>query len=321
MHFVSDTGSTSSEIPAGAPDVFTERLMQMQLGHFWRQFGSRRNCNYDPTAGEQRYDKFCAEYVSILHAAFALDRPDMTWDNALSKLPMQRQLLHIAIFDSVCWNFRPLLLLKAEYVARLPPYKRVLLQSQKRRLGMAALKELEAVTSLHLMFGGSSTRFAAIIFNTFEAAVLLLCLCTDVDFPFGQLDENTDVLGIHAKLTYKKTMQASKQAIGRLQMLAELNDMAASGAQVAAQLFSKAAKRRQSSSSVPPADSIDTSSWQLAYTTNIGTYDDLSLCPSLEQTDPAFMSDIFSSVAQEVSSSNMPLSSFNFPTVWGDSSL
>ena len=318
MYFVSDTGSTSTEIPAGAPDIFTERLMQVQLGHFWRQFGSRHNCNYDPTAGEQRYDKFCAEYVPILHAAFALDRPDTAWDNALPKLPMQRQLLHIAIFDSVCWNFRPLLLLKPDYVARLPPYKRVLLQSQKRRLGMAALNELEAVTSLHLMFGGSSTRFAAIIFNTFEAAVLLLYLCTRVDFPFDQADENTDVLGIHAKLTYKEAMQASEQAISRLQMLAEFSGMAASGAQVAAKLFAEAAKRKQSSSPVPPADSIYTSFEQPPYSTNIGAYDNLGPCPSLEQADPVFMSGIFSSTAQEVFSSTTSLSSFEFPTLWGD---
>jgi hypothetical protein len=298
MHFVSETGSTSTEIPAGAPDIFTERLMQVQLGHFWRQFGSRHNCDYDPTAGEQRYDKFYAEYLPSLHPAFAFDRTDTTWDNALTKLPMQRQLLHIAIFDSVCWNFRPVLLLKPDFVARLPPYKRVLLQSQKRRLGLVALKELEAVTSLHLMFGGSSTRFAAIIFNTFEAAVLLLCLCTHVDFPFDQADENMDALGIHAKLTYKKAIQASEQAISRLQMLAELSDMAASGAQVAAQLFAKIAKWKQSSSPVPLADYIDTSFWQLPYSANIGVYDDLGPFPSLEQAYPGFMSEIFSSAAQ-----------------------
>lgn len=321
MHFISDTGSTLKEIPAGAPDIFTERLMQVQLGRFWRQFASRRDCNYDPTAGEERYDKFCTEYIPTLHAAFALDRPNTMWDDALPKLPMQRQLLHIAIFDSVCWNFRPLLLLKPDYVASLPPYKRVLLQSQKRRLGMAALKELEAVTSLHLMFGGSSTRFAAIIFNTFEATILLLCLCTHVDFPFDQADENTDVLGIHAKLTYRRAMQASEQAIGRLQILAQLSDMAASGAQVAAQLLAKAAKRKQSSSPAPPADSIDTSFWQLPYSTNIGAYDDMSLCPSLEQADPVFMSHIFSPGSQEVSSMKVPLSSSDFSTFWGDPAI
>ena len=122
----------------------------------------------------------------------------MTWDNALPKLPMQRQLLHIAIFDSVCWNFRPLLFLKFNQIRSLAPYKQVLLQSQKCRIGMAALKELEAVATLHSMFGGSYTRFAAIIFNTFEAATLLLCLCTHADFPFNQGDDNTEVLGIKA---------------------------------------------------------------------------------------------------------------------------
>lgn len=158
--------------------------MQAQLGQFWHRIGPRLNCDYDPTESQQRYGKLCAEYLPSLHTVFAIDRPDTTWNNVLPKPPMQRQLLRIAIFDSVCWNFRPLSLLEARQILELAPYKHVLLQSQKPRLGMAPVKELEVVTAFHSMFGGSYTRFAAIVFNTFEAAVLILCLCCHVDFRF-----------------------------------------------------------------------------------------------------------------------------------------
>lgn len=174
----------SADIDTNAPDVFTERLMQAQLGQFWRRIGPRLNCDYDPTESQQRYEKLCLEYLPSLHTAFAIDRPDMTWDNVLPKLPMQRQLLDIAIFDSVCWNFRSLSLLKPHQILELAPYKQVLLQSQKRRLDMAPVEELESATAFHSIFGGSYTRFAVIIFNTFEAAVLLLCRCCHVNSPF-----------------------------------------------------------------------------------------------------------------------------------------
>lgn len=317
LRLISGLGNMSAEIDTSAPDIFTERLMQVQLGQFWRRIGPRWNCDYDPTESEQRYEKLCAEYLPSLHTAFAIDHPDTKWDNVLLKLPMQRQLLRIAIFDSVCWNFRPLLLLKPDHIAGLAPYKQVLLQSQKRRLGMAALKELEAVTALHSMFGGSYTRFAAIIFNTFESAVLLLCLCCHVDFPFDQGDENTNVLGIQANLTYKKAMQVAQQAIDRLQLLAELSDMAASGARVAAQLFAKAAKTKQSPDPVAPGASTNTPFWQLPYSANMGTDDGLDPRSSLEQADPVLMSDIFSWTAQGDSYSKLSSSSFEFPMLWG----
>jgi hypothetical protein len=316
LRLIPDIGNMSAEIDTNAPDIFTERLMQVQLGQFWRRIGPRRNCDYDPTQSEQRYEKLCAEYLPSLHTAFAIDCPDTTWDNALPKLPMQRQLLRIAIFDSVCWNFRPLLSLKPDQIAELAPYKQVLLQSQKRRLGMAAVKVLEAVTALHSMFGGSYTRFAAIIFNTFEAAVLLLCLCCHADFPFDQGDEHTNVLGIKAKLTYKKAMQVAEQAIGRLQLLAELSDMAATGLGVAAQLYAIAAKAKKSPDSVAPESSTNTPFWQLPCSADRGTDNGLDPHSSLGQADPVLLSDIFSWAAQGDSYSKLSSSSYEFPMSW-----
>ncbi|RAH58515.1 trascription factor [Aspergillus piperis CBS 112811] len=231
--------------PADTPEIFTERLMQVRLGMFWRSLGSKRNLPYDPIHGEERYERFCADYIPTLPPEFALN-PNRRWDVQLPKLPMQRQLLYIAIFDSVCWNFRPLLLLQPSQVTSLPPYKQVLLRSQKHRLALAALEELHAVTTLHTMFGGSHTRFSAIIFNTFEAAVVLLVLCAHKDFPFDQGESHVNILGLRmATLTRARTMRAVEKALGRLQMLARVSEMAASGAQVVTQLFAKAARLEQ----------------------------------------------------------------------------
>lgn len=58
---------------ASAPEIFTERLMQVHLGRFWRSFGPRRKFEYDPLEGEQRYDRFCAEYLPTLSPALALE--------------------------------------------------------------------------------------------------------------------------------------------------------------------------------------------------------------------------------------------------------
>ncbi|KAJ6151654.1 hypothetical protein N7470_007251 [Penicillium chermesinum] len=267
LRLIPDVGIMSADIDTNAPDMFTERLMQVQLGQFWRRVGPRRSCDYDPTQSEQRYEKICAEYLPSLHPAFAIDCPDTKWDNALPKLPMQRQLLHIAIFDSVCWNFRPLLSLKPDQIAELAPYKQVLLQSQKRRLGMAAVKVLEAVTALHLMFGGS----------------------------------------------LYSAMQVAEQAIGRLQLLAELSDMAATGLGVAAQLCAIAAKTKKSPDSVAPESSANTPFWQPSCSADLETDNGMDSHSCLGQADPVLLSDIFSWTAQGDSYSKLPSSSYEFP--------
>ncbi|EER44914.1 conserved hypothetical protein [Histoplasma capsulatum H143] len=326
LRLIADIGDSPSDIDGSAPDIFTERLMEVQLARFCRSLNLKQNSKYDPTESEHRYERLCAEYLPSVHAAFAIDKPDMTWDEALPKLPMQRQLFYIAIFDSVCWNFRPLLLLKPNDVASLPPYKRVLLQSQKLRLGLAALKELEAVTALHLMFGGSYTRFGAIIFNTFEAAVLLLCLCTHADFPFDQGDENTDILGMKVKLSRKRAMQAAELAINRLQMLAEFNDMAASGARVAAQLFARAFWAKQSAN--PNSDSravSDTPSlWAPLDSATMESIDDdiPGQWQSLGQKDFVLTPEMFlSMVQQNTPSPNGQEAPIEIPLLWGNFGL
>ncbi|OQE08247.1 hypothetical protein PENVUL_c010G06166 [Penicillium vulpinum] len=316
---IPEIGHIPAETAAKAPDIFTERLMQVQLGLFWRGLGLQRNSEFNPTESEQRYEKLNSEYLSNLHPAFAITYPDTTLDKTLPKLPMQRQLLYIAIFDSICWNFRPLLLLRPKQIASLAPYKKVLLQSQKQRLGMAALKVLEAVATLHTMFGGSYTRFSAIIFNSFEPTILLLNLCSHPDFPFDQGDNSTNLVGIKVRMTYQIAMRAVEQAIHRLQMLAELSDMAASGARVASQLFARIVQLKQSSSPLAPTLSASGSLGQPQFPSPIGMYGEHEKWPSLEAGDPYSMPDNFSSMAQEDTFPNPQLSSLEFPMLWGDS--
>ena len=235
MHLVTD--SDHENVDSGAPEIFTERLMQVQLARFWRSSGSGRSSEYDPTQAEQRYEQFCAEYLPSLPPAFAL-KPDTKWDKHLPKLAMQRQLLYIGVFDSICWNFRPLLLLKPSQIACLAPYKQVLLQSQEKILAMAALKELEAISALYSMFNDCHTSFGVIVFDTFEASVLLLTLCSRTDFPFDEEDISGHFLGLRVgRLSKKRLIQAAEKGLNRLQMLAEVSDMAAAGARTLAQLF------------------------------------------------------------------------------------
>lgn len=235
MHLATDENVA---IDSGAPELFTERLMQVQLGRFWRRFKLRRNSEYDPTQAEQAYEQFCTEYIPSLPPTFAL-KPDTKWDRSLPRLAMQRQILYIAIFDSICWNFRPLLILTPNQIAGLPLYKQVLLQTQKRVLAFAALRELDAIAALHSMFFGCLTRFAAIIFNSFEASVLLVVLCTCPDFLMDSNDDIGRALGLQdIRLTQKQLIEAARGGLERLQLLAEVSDMAASGARTLAQLFS-----------------------------------------------------------------------------------
>ena len=283
--------------------------MQVQLARFWRSTGPKRNSEYDPTQAEHRYEKFCAEYLPNLHPAFAL-KPDMQWDKYLPKLAMQRQLLYICIFDSICWNFRPLLLLKPRQIACLPPYKQVLLQSQKKVLAMAALRELEAVSALHSLFDGSHTRFGAIIFNTFEASVLLLTLCTHADFSVDDDDDNSShILGLKGgRLTRKRFIQAAEKGLERLQMLAEVSDMAAAGAKTLTQLFVNVSSDVDSVSTMTSSSS----SWTTPFSDVLGVDCETGYPVSSEYSNSSLTTEPLSMLALEDTCSSLQLSSFDF---------
>ncbi|KAJ4379487.1 hypothetical protein N0V85_008851, partial [Neurospora sp. IMI 360204] len=114
LHALPEREQTPPRMPLDpcleAPDPFTERLLQARLADFWRSINPPLQGNQDDImAAEERYDKFSREFLSQLPPAFALADADESWDILLPKLPLQRQMLHMAIYDSLCWNFRPLL--------------------------------------------------------------------------------------------------------------------------------------------------------------------------------------------------------------------
>ncbi|KAL4954298.1 hypothetical protein BDW69DRAFT_183667 [Aspergillus filifer] len=254
------------------PELFTERLMQVRLGIFWRKAKASAKSNaphtnsakyspntpYDPTAAEYCYESFCTLYLPTLHPALALTKPDKTWDSSLPHLPKQRALLAIGILDSVATNFRPLLLLTPTQISQMPMYKRVLLTSQKAKLAHAALEELHAISTLHtLMSDGGPTRFAAIIFNSFETAVLLLTLVQQPDFPFELAEDDnnngTNILGKRVgRLTYTRVLEAVEKALTRLHNLSAVSEMARSGARVVQTLSDKAKRKANPAGHIQP---------------------------------------------------------------------
>lgn len=231
-------------IGADAPDVFTERLLRAQLARFWRIHKPAKGSEYDAIGADERYERFCSTFLQTMPPAFAL-QPDKQWDDRLPTLPMQRQLLHLAIFELLCWNFTPTLLQQPEQVQNLPGYKQVLILRNKKALAVSALNLLEGVSVLHTMMGGSHTRFPGIIVPTFEAAVPLLCLCADQDFPGvtveGRLHTlKTDPLGVGiSEVTRGGCIQAAWDALNRLQTLAESSSMAEVGARTLTRLIDK----------------------------------------------------------------------------------
>lgn len=241
-------GGDNTHPDSDAPDPFTERILQAHLADFWRSVGPAQGAAYDMIAAEERYDKFCHEYLSQLPPAFRLADPDETWDGRFPKLPLQRKLLHIAIYDSICWNFRPLLLRR---LVPLPVYKSVILSSQKKKLAAAALYALENITRLHALLGGGHTRLAGIVFSTFEAAVQLVFLYADPTFPEdcpprhipppGAFKTDPLQAGI-CNVTRAGCLQVVKGALKRLKMLAEVSSMADIGASTLMQLLIKASE-------------------------------------------------------------------------------
>lgn len=251
-------------------DAFTERLLQARLADFWRRIVPTTGAEYDMMVAEERYEQFCREYLAELPPAFAL-QPNEAWDKRVTKLPLQRQLLHIAIYDSLCWNFRPLLL-RLPHEQTLPAYKRMLLDSQKKALVVAGLHVLEGVSRLHAMLGGCHTRFAGLVFSTFEAAVLLVYLCTDPllfrhdddddppqppaasDAKSGGKPPDPLRAGTRSSVSRDGCMEAVQGALDRLRMLANVSHMADVGASTLTQLLSKA-----STTTNPATDEVSVS--------------------------------------------------------------
>ena len=286
MHLGGVGDGSGAELAWGA---FTERLLQARLADFWRRIGPMPEDKYDVVIAEERYEQFCREYLAELPPAFALE-PNEAWDKRLTKLPLQRQLLHIAIYDTLCWNFRPLLL-RLPHEQNLPAYKSMLLDSQKKALVIAATHVLEGVSQLHAMLGGCHTRFAGLVFSTFEAAVLLVYLCMDPlfsndgpppDLSNTKNSKNPDPLRAGmCNITQHGCREAVQGALDRLRMLAEVSSMADVGASTLTQLLSKA------SSSPTATDEISVSQNQQAA-------GDIASCLSFDPSDMNLRGDFLS---------------------------
>ncbi|KAI0013977.1 hypothetical protein F4779DRAFT_625068 [Xylariaceae sp. FL0662B] len=232
MHLVPDLVDA-----VDAPDVFTGRVLQAQLADFWRKNNPITESEYDVLVVEERYEMFCSEFLATIPPVFSL-QPNTQWDSRLPKLSLQRQVLHMAIFESLCYNFRPALLQDPDHVESLPGYKRILLSSHKKALAGAALKLLEGVSALHLMMGCSHTRFEGIIIPTFEAAVPLLCLCADSGFPGDTIEARYNRGPFErANVTRDHCMRAAHGALSRLQTLAEVSNVAEIGARTLTRLI------------------------------------------------------------------------------------
>lgn len=110
---------------------------------------------------------------------------------------------------------------------------------------MAEVNILRKVSALHAMMGRSQTRFAGVIQPAFEAAVLLVYLCIHHDFSEESKTNrfNTarrDLLDADmAHLNREDCIQAIQDALGHLQMLAEVSTMAETGAQTLSQIAGK----------------------------------------------------------------------------------
>ncbi|AEO71469.1 uncharacterized protein THITE_21761, partial [Thermothielavioides terrestris NRRL 8126] len=245
-----------------APDPFMHRLLRAQLARFWRQSCRARGSEpkgYDAVAAEQLYEAFCRSFLPTLPPVFALARPDRRWDKKVPTLPMQRVMLHMAIFEFLCWNFRPAVLHPTgphhhHHHHPVRGYKQILLAHGKRALAVAALRLLENAGILHgLMTGGGRTRFCGVVLPTFEGAVTLLCLCADPGFPGDASGDGrtsqphaaiqrmaTDPLGARlGSVSRDECLQAARGALATLCALAEVSDMADVGARTLARLVDR----------------------------------------------------------------------------------
>jgi hypothetical protein len=182
MHLAPDANDTH------APEEFTKRIFQARLEDFWRSAGPecRDDSEYNIFLTERMYERLCGEFLTTLPPAFAL-RPDKQWDELCPMLPLQREIFHISLLDSTCYNFRPAFLQDRRQVQRFPKYKQVLLSSQEKTLAMAGVNILRKVSALHAMMSRSQTRFADVIQPAFEAAVLLVYLCIHHDFSLSKM--------------------------------------------------------------------------------------------------------------------------------------
>lgn len=278
MHLGSDIDD------ADGLEEFTERILQVRLANFWRSTGPTLGSTYDMIAAQDRYENLCSNFLTTLPSAFAL-QPNKQWDERLPMLAKQREILFISIFESLCYNFRPAILLDA---SRLPKYKQVLLSSQRKALAVAALYVLQGVSRLHSLIEGSQVRYTGIIQPTFEAAVLLVSLCMDQNFLEDVESQGSTIAKVDplsagiVNLTRAGCMTAIGDALSLLKMLAEVSNMADLGAQSLGKLIRKVAKQPTGVSEIEDPSKPEDGSFSQARRSSTEIHS-----PEYSESDPA----------------------------------
>ncbi|KAL7755587.1 hypothetical protein ACKLNR_014685 [Fusarium oxysporum f. sp. zingiberi] len=220
----------------GCPEPFLDRILTARLVAFWRNTTPRHDASYDGIAIETLFNKFCQEFISMLPPVFAL-QPDRQHDEQVPSLPLQRQLFHVNIYLFASLSFRRVLMRDTSHDCYLPSYKRVLLSSQLTFLASLALKCLDCTHTLHTLMGGSQMRCPVLISSLFEMALVLVCLCARREVPADEEQDDPhitvggELIGISTEVpTRSVCLQALQKALGALQMLADVSDMAEVGA-------------------------------------------------------------------------------------------
>lgn len=224
-----------------APDLFTERMLQAKLVRFWKTIeaenGSTEAKPYDPILAEERYQRFCTEFLPELPAPFALE-PNTDWDQRIPELPRQRKLFHVALFESVLQNFRQLLQFDRHHLRNLPNSKINLVTQHRHALVTAALGLFQSVTSLHAMMSFNQTKLSLVVFYYFETAVVLsLCILRAGDASDRQEWEHANFFSQHSALSssmidisQSQCIRAIEEARSQLEMMSLGNVMAEAGA-------------------------------------------------------------------------------------------
>lgn len=216
-----------------APDEFMGRIMLARLATFYEGITPVQAKVADLNTIQERCENFRANFVATLPPTFALE-PSQEWDDQQPKLSWTRQILHIAIFDSICRDLRPLICREPGQIQSFSAHEKHLLDSLKEKVAMAAIEVVCNVRKLHFLSGGSYARLPAIILPAFEAAVLLVSLLKEPSFLSAnhcELDalvpSDNDLFGVQAScVTRNRCLEAFKYALKLLDTLANVSQMA-----------------------------------------------------------------------------------------------
>ncbi|KAI1318725.1 hypothetical protein F5Y16DRAFT_414385 [Xylariaceae sp. FL0255] len=155
-----------------SPDSFLGRRLEAQLAKFRLCRGQEISTAYDPISSEEWFEKFCTEFLPQIPDTYAL-LADGHWDKQVGDLPRQRELFHVALYESVCCNFRGLLKMDPKRMQSLPSYKRSLVLQHCHLLQEAAMGLLEKVSLFHQRLGFQQTRFQLLLLHYFEGSLYL----------------------------------------------------------------------------------------------------------------------------------------------------